>query len=883
MSFLEAATKVADYERNHKAINFNKILTINYLQRNMKKIVTLFFLLFSSILVLKAQQTVSVFGTVTEGGTAAPIEFALVFLKEINKSVETNAAGEYAINVPSGRVFTLQIRRIGYKEAKIPLEAMRAGTQRRIDVALVDSSSQQEVVIRDARLKDNGMVREDIKDFRLLPTTTGNLESVLPHIALGTNSGSGGELTSQYQVRGGNYDENLVYVNDFEIYRPQLIRAGQQEGLTFANADLMRDLSFSSGGFEARYGDKMSSVLDIKYKRPDSIRASVAGSFLGGSAHIEGSKKLGTEGYRRFRYLVGARYKTTKYLLGALDVTGEYVPNFADIQAYLTYDLSKSWQIGLLTNYNSSVYNFKPESRTAAFGVVNFTLGISTAFEGQERDRFENGMTGLSLTYLPDRKKNPYFLKFLASRFQSRETEGIDIIGSYTIGQVETNPNAQNAGKIVDVLGDGVQHQYVRNNLWSAVTNIEHKGGLELQGKTRPSVASSLAMTSTNNFLQWGVKLQSEQIEDKINEWERLDSALYSLPFDTTKLGIRSVYKTQNSLMSNRLSGFAQNTFTWRRDSVGEFQATLGVRSTYWDLNNEATVTPRLQLAYKPLNGKDISYRLSGGFYYQPPFYRELRAPTGIVNRNVQAQKSAQIVAGVTYDFSIGRLRRIPFRFIGEIYYKKLWDLVTYDVDNVRIRYAGLNNATGYITGVDMRINGEFVPGAESWINLSYLRARESLDGVQHKQRNIGDAKGTNIADVPRPTDQTVTIALFFQDYLPRNKNFKMHLNTTIGTGLPFGLPQNNDVYRNTYRLKPYHRVDLGFSVLMWDKDWLARKPHHFLRFTRQTWVSLEVFNLMAVANEASKTWVKTIYNTQFAIPNYLTSRRINLRLRTDF
>ena len=849
----------------------------------MKKVPLLLAFIFTLSIASKAQQTVSIFGTVTEGGTATPIEFAVVFLKETNKNVETNAAGEYAINVPSGRAVTLQISRVGYKEAKIVLEPMREGTQRRIDIALAPSTSQQEVVVKDTRLRDNGMVREDIKDFRLLPTTTGNLESVLPHIALGTNSGSGGELTSQYQVRGGNYDENLVYVNDFEIYRPQLIRAGQQEGLTFANADLMRDLSFSSGGFEARYGDKMSSVLDIKYKRPDSFHASVAGSFLGGSAHIEGSKRIGTEGYRRFRYLLGARYKTTKYLLGSLDVTGEYVPNFADIQAYLTYDLSKSWQIGLLSNYNLSAYNFKPESRTAAFGVVNFTLGIQTAFEGQERDRFENGMTGISLTYLPDRKKNPYFLKFLASRFQSRETEGIDIIGTYTIGQVETNPNAQNAGKIVDVLGEGVQHQYVRNNLWSAVTNIEHKGGFEIQGKQTPSVASSLAMTTVTNFIQWGAKFQSEQIEDKINEWERLDSALYSLPFDTTKLNIRNVYKTRNPLASNRLSAFAQNTFTWRRDSVGEFQATFGVRSTYWSMNDEATITPRLQLAYKPLNGKDISYRLSGGLYYQPPFYRELRAPNGIVNKNVLAQKSAQIVAGMTYDFSIGRLRRIPFRFITEIYYKKLWNLVTYDVENVRIRYAGLNNASGYITGWDMRVNGEFVPGAESWINLSFLRARESLDGVQHLQRDIGDPKGKNVDDVPRPTDQTMTLSVFFQDYLPKNKNFKMHLNTTIGTGLPFGLPQNNDVYRNTYRLKPYHRVDLGFSFLMWDRAWEARKPHHFLRFTRQTWMSLEVFNLMAVANEASKTWVKTIYNTQFAIPNYLTSRRINLRIRTDF
>ena len=847
-------------------------------QRFMKKILT-FALFFTFHFSVYAQNNATIFGTVTEGGTNTPIEFAIVFIKETNRSVETNAAGEYSIKVPEGRAVLLQVSRVGYKEGKINLEPMRAETQRRIDFTLVNSTSQQEVIIKDSRLKDNGMVREDVKDFKMLPTTTGNLESVLPHIALGTNSGSGGELTSQYQVRGGNYDENLVYVNDFEIYRPQLIRAGQQEGLTFANADLMRDLSFSSGGFEARYGDKMSSVLDIKYKRPDSFRMSVAGSLLGGSAHVEGSKKLdGTEGYRRFRYLVGARYKTTKLLLGSLDLKGEYVPNFADIQAYLTYDLSRSWQIGVLANLNQSVYNFVPRSRESAFGLINFTLGVRTVFEGQERDQFTNGMGGMSLTYLPDRKKNPFFLKFLASRFQTRETEGIDILGDYLIGEIETNPNKDNAGDIVSTLGTGTQHQFVRNTLWAAVTNIEHKGGYEIQLATKtPSVMKT-------NFLQWGVKYQSEQIEDKINEWERLDSALYSLPFDTTKLLVKNVYKTQNTLTSNRFTAFIQNKLTWRKDSVGEFQATVGVRAAYWDLNKEAFVTPRLQMAYKPLNWeKDVSFRLSGGLYYQPSFYREMRRPDGTVNTNELAQKSAQVVAGLTYDFSIGNLRRIPFRLITEIYYKKLWDLVTYDIDNVRIRYAGLNNATGYVMGWDMRINGEFVPGAESWINLSLLRARESLDGVQHRARDVGDPTGKPVADVPRPTDQLMTLSVFFQDYLPKNKNFKMHLNTTIGTGLPFGFPGNNIVFRNTYRLKPYHRVDLGFSVLMYDEAWKGKKPNHILRFTRQTWMSLEVFNLMAVANEASKTWIKTIYNTQFAIPNYLTSRRVNLRVRMDF
>jgi hypothetical protein len=865
----------------------------------MKIVKTIFWILTLAVSKLSAQNTATIFGTITEGGTNTPIEFAIVFIKETKLNVETNAAGEYAIKIPANKAVSLQVQRVGFKEAKVAIEPMRAESQKRIDISLVNTTSQQEVVVKSDRLKESGMVREDVKDFRLLPTTTGNLEAVLPHIALGTNSGSGGELTSQYQVRGGNYDENLVYVNDFEIYRPQLIRAGQQEGLTFANPDLMRDLSFSSGGFEAKYGDKLSSVLDIKYKRPDSFRLSASASALGGSAHVEGSLKLrDTEGYKKFRYLIGARYKTTRYLLGSLDLKGEYIPNFADIQAYLTYDLSRAWQLGVLANYNESVFNFQPRSQDRAFGLINFTVGVRTVFEGQERDRFSNGMGGISLTYLPDRRKNPFFLKFLASRFQTKEVEGIDIIGDYLIGEVETNPNKDNAGEIVSTLGTGTQHQFVRNTLWGAVTNLEHRGGFEFSSENSPSQQESFRAVSRSNFIQWGVKAQLENIEDKINEWERLDSALYSLPFDTTKLLVRNVYKTQNQLTTNRFTAFAQNTFTWRNDSVGEFQATLGVRAQYrqvtgesflnndtkpLSMNGESFITPRLQLAYKPLGGADISYRLSGGLYYQAPFYRELRRPDGTVNPSVQAQKSAQIVAGMTYDFSIGRLRRIPFRFITEVYYKKLWDLVTYDIENVRIRYAGLNNATGYILGWDMRLNGEFVPGAESWINVSLLRAREAITGVQHRARQTGDPVGKEAADVPRPTDQLVTISVFFQDYLPKNKNFKMHLNTTIGTGLPFGFPGNNEIFRNTYRLKPYHRVDLGFSVLLWDESRRARKPNHFLRFTRQTWMSLEVFNLMGVANEASKTWIKTIYNTQFAIPNYLTSRRVNLRLRMDF
>ncbi len=823
-------------------------------------------------------QSATIYGTLTDVTTGSFVEVATVYAKGGSVAAESNDKGEYALKVPTGLAIKLIISRLGFKESVIEIRALSVGERYRVDVALSPLASTMEIIIKENRTRDAGIIREDVRELKYLPSTTGNLESVLPHIALGTNSGTGGELSSQYQVRGGNYDENLVYVNDFEIYRPQLIRAGQQEGLTFANIDLIRDLTFSSGGFAAKYGDKLSSVLDIRYKRPDSLRSSIGMSFLGGSAHVEGSKKLDAEGYRRFRFLAGARYKTTQYLLGTLDTKGEYTPNFTDIQAYLTYDLTRSWQLGLIGNYNKSSYQFIPTSRNTALGLVNFALQLYSVFEGQEVDDFTTAMGGVALTYLPDLKRNPYFLKFLASTYQSTENERIDITGYYRLGEINTDPGSSTFGQVLSVLGTGVQQQYVRNFLTSNVTNVEHKGGVELQ-KTYDN-----SQKTSSHFFQWSAKYQHEYIFDKINEWERLDSAGYSIKTNPDTLNVRTVIKSRNTLSSNRLSAHFQDTYTLREDEKYELQVTAGVRGAFWTLNREAFVTPRLQVLFKPLAGsQNISYQLSGGLYYQPPFYRELRQRDGIVNPNVVSQKSAHLVGGFTYDFDMPKFGKKKFRFIAEAYYKKLWDLVSYDVDNVRVRYSGKNDATGYVTGLDMRINGEFVPGAESWINLSLLRAREKLDGIQHRQREVGQAEGVNVADVRRPTDQLLTLSIFFQDYLPRNKNFKMHLNTTIGTGLPFGLPENNTVYRNTYGFAPYHRVDIGFAVALWDEARRLRRPQHFMSFSRAAWLSLEVFNLLKVSNTASNTWIKTIYNSQYAIPNYLTSRRINLRLKMDF
>ncbi len=836
---------------------------------------TIGLLLFSSWIL--AQNTATINGSVKDENQVA-IEFVTVYIDSTSQATETAQNGRYSISIPAEQKVTLVFSRIGYKEARTEILAMPARSSRQIDVTLVSSSSDIEVVVKESKIQDAGIVREGVEQIKLLPSTTGNLESALPHIALGTSGGTGGELSSQYNVRGGNYDENLVYVNDFEIYRPQLIRAGQQEGLTFPNIDLIRDLSFSSGGFDAKYGDKLSSVLDVKYKRPDSLRASVSMSFLGGSAHVEGSLKIGKDNYRKLRYLIGARYKTTKYLLGTLDVSGEYTPNFSDVQAYVTYDISRDLQIGIMGNINRSVYQLIPDERSTAQGLISFALELFSVFEGQEVDDFTTQMGGVSLTYIPDRDRNPYFLKLLASRFQSDENERIDIIGDYSLRQIESDLGSSNFGEVLAELGTGTQHQYIRNFLDIRLTNIEQKGGIELQlDPDDPEVTSS-------HFIQYSAKYQREEIDDWINEWERLDSAGYSLPYNDESVEIFSVLKTRNKLNSNRFSGYLQETFTWRKESVAELQLTAGVRASYWDLNKETIIAPRGQLLYKPLGGNgDVSYRLAGGLYAQPPFYREMRGFDGVVNTNLKSQKSAHIVGGMTFDFYMGKRNPKKFRFITEAYYKSLWDMVPYEIENVRIRYYANNDGKGYVSGIDFRLNGEFVPGAESWINLSFLRAREQLDGVQHRAFEGNDLTSSDVDAVPRPTDQFMTMSMFFQDYLRKNKNVKMHLNFSLGTGLPFGIPNNNIELRNAYRYAAYHRVDIGFSFSLWDEARRAKRPTHWLNFTRKTWLSLEVFNLMQVQNQASNTWIKTILEQQYAIPNFLTSRRINLRMRMDF
>ncbi len=818
-------------------------------------------------------QSAKVFGLVKDIDTKAPIEFVTVFAKGTNAATETDLYGEYNLDVTTDDKVTLVFSRIGYVDTEYELPALTAGSKRNVNIELAPEISDVDIIIRSSKIEDVGMVKEEVTELKKLPTASGNFESILPHIALGASGGTGGELSSQYNVRGGNYDENLVYVNDFEIFRPQLIRSSQQEGLSFPNIDLIRDVSFSSGGFETKYGDKMSSVLDIRYKRPDAFKASATLSFLGASGHIEGSKKLGPNAYNKLRYLIGTRYKTTQYLLGSLDVDGEYTPNFGDVQSYLTYDINQDFQIGVLANYNVSQYNFIPQERVSASGLFTQVVQLTTVFEGQEVDAFRNAMGGLSLTYIPERKRNPFFLKLLASHYDNYESERFDILGFYRLSQVELDLEGEGGLNEVGVLGVGTQHIYARNRLNNNISNVQFRGGYEIQGDN----------DATNQFLQWGIKYQRENIDDRLNEWERIDSAGYSIPFSESEVLLSEVIKSENEINSYRFQGFLQNSYSISSQDNFEIKLTGGVRAHYWSYSQELNISPRFQLFYKPLRGdKDITFKLSGGIYYQPPFYRELRNPQGIINPNIKSQKSTHIVAGMSYDFFMKRISRKKFRLITELYYKKLENLISYEIDNVRIRYSGENDAEGYVAGMDLRINGEFVPGAESWINVSLLQAREQLDGIEHLKRNVGDTIAMTVSYVPRPTDRFFNLSMFFQDYLPGNNDFKMSLNLSFGSGLPFGLKGNNQIFRNTFRFKNYQRVDIGFLYQLWNENKRSQRPNHALKWSNNAWIGLEVFNLLQIANVGSNTWIKTIGSQQYAIPNFLTSRRINLRLRID-
>ena len=787
----------------------------------------------------------SIKGSVTDSLYQA-IPFANITIKAANEGGITNENGHFSFISSMQTPFTLIVSSVGFHTKEV--EIKNSQETNNIRITLTQKHENISEVDVKGNIIDQSFSKIDPKLTNRLPDAGGGNIEGLVKSQMGVSSNN--ELSSQYRVRGGNYDENLVYVNDIEIYRPFLIRSGQQEGLSFINPTLISSIKFSPGGFEAQYGDKMASVLDVRYKQPNELRGSISASFLGASGHIEGSSKD-----QRFTAITGVRYKTNQYLLGSLDVSGDYNPSFFDAQTFLTYRLSEKWQLEALGYYSQNNYSFAPVDRETTFGTINEVKKLKIYFEGQEKDLFQTGLGALSLKFLPN-TSNQY--KITAMGYRTYEEETYDILGQYWLQNIEnpdgTTPDPRDG---IQNIGVGSNLEHARNNLIGIINNVAFQGKHQLN----------------EHLLSWEVKYQHEYFKDHINEWEMRDSAGYSLPYSNKEVKFVYAYNADLKTSTNRITSYLQDEFKWNTNN-GLLLINAGIRTNYWDFNNEFLLSPRINLLYYPNTNKTTRLRLASGIYYQSPLYREMRMPNGRLNENIKSQKSLQFVVGFDHLFEAkGR----PFKFTSEAYYKHMTNINPYQVDNVRIRYSGKNNAKGYATGIDFKLNGELVKGVESWANLSIMKSEEDiLDDYYIETDENGNQTIVYPGYIPRPSDQRVTFTLFFQDYLPNNPSFRVNLNLLFSTGLPFGPPQSPR-YMAIHRMPAYRRVDIGFSKDL--SKWINSKN----RIVRECWIGFEVFNLFDISNTISYFWVNDIHNRQYAVPNYLTSRRINLKLTAHF
>jgi hypothetical protein len=773
--------------------------------------------------------------------------------------ISTNDSGYFRIEVQADKAFALIFSHTSRKpEQKNFL--LNEGEEESITIRMEKGENiLPEVIITDQRDRNEaGLIKPNPKTIINLPSAITGVESMIK-VFVGSNN----ELTSQYSVRGGSYDENLIYVNDFEVFRPYLIRNGQQEGLSFINPEMVRNINFYTGGFQARYGDKMSSVLDIQYKKPKRF---------GGSAYVgileQGVQLEGASSNNKFTYLLGARNRSNKNLLSSQSTEGNYVPSSSDFQALLTYRLGKKWDAELLGNISKSKFSLVPEFNQLTSSVFSpfFTvnLGIDIYFDGQEKDEYSTNMLGFSLTNQVSKKLK---LKWMASRFENDERENIDITGAYLFGERDFDKSQPTYGLIINPLGAGVYQNFARNKLNIENWNIGHRGYLD----------------KGNHALQWGLSYDKAMIHDKLNEWEYQDSAGYSLPYQPNLLQLNKVTKSSSDIDINKYSGFIQdNILLGDSNSRRSVTLTAGVRFNYNSLNKEFLISPRIGASWKPDWKKDIVFRVAAGAYHQPPFYRELRRYDGTVNTALKAQKSWQGVAGFDYNFK--GLAGRPMRWTTEAYYKRMSDVVPYDIDNVRIRYFGENIAKAYAAGIEMRLFGELVKDAESWISIGFMKTKEDIEGDTYKNYTLNDQnepidsvtleKGW----VRRPTDRTITFGMFFQDYLATNKNFKVYLNLLYGTNLPYNIP-GSVKYRNGLEIPPYIRIDMGFSALLLDSDKSKRRSHSPFRNFESIWASLELFNVIDRANTISYLLIKDFSNTIYTMPNRLTPRLVNFKI----
>jgi hypothetical protein len=765
-----------------------------------------------------------------------PIEFINVSLKGFEGGTASRNDGTFQLSIPSGRKISLVFSHLNYQTQQKEVH-LNSGEKKKLKIVMISKDQKlSEVLIKGNNKTRRNVISVDSKLLNKVPVSSSGAVEQLIKTLPGVSSNN--ELSSQYSVRGGNFDENLIYVNDIEVYRPYLVRSGQQEGLSFINSDLVSAIQFSSGGFDAKYGDKMSSVLDIRYKTPTEFEASASVSLLGASAHIADQSKN-----KKFSYLTGIRYKTNSYLLSSLDTKGEYEPRHTDFQGLFNYKLNEQLEVQVFGSISKNRYLFRPTDRETSFGTINTPLKLRMFFDGQEKDQFFNHMEAVTLQYHPNSNN---LIKLIASHFESEEEETFDIQGQYYLNELFTTQGGDQ-DESLEHLGIGTTLDHARNELNLTVSTIELKGSHNF-GK---------------QFLQWGVKAKEESIHDKINEWQYRDSAGYSIPFANDKVLLAYSRNAKNRITSRHLSSFLQNTFSWE-GTKGEFQLTTGIRYHYWDYNREHYYSPRLSLVYLPAWAPNFRFRIASGYYQQVPSYREMLTISGTVSENINAQKSIHYVLGQEYYFKAWNR---PFKFSTELYYKDLRTLLPYEIDNVRIRYYGNQRAKGYATGLDLRINGEFVPGTESWASLSVMRTKEDI---------VGDGKGY----IPRPTDQSINFSMFFQDYLPNNPSYKMQLSLFYGGGLPFWSPKTGKQGK-AFRMPAYRRVDLGFSKVLIDKN--KRQYKGILRHFKSLWLSMEIFNLLDINNTISYFWINDIRSNQYAVPNYLTSRKLNFKLSAKF
>ncbi len=834
----------------------------------MRFIVTIIIFLLANNQIL-AQQKTLVSGKVIDENDQ-PLQSVSIQILNKQKGTTTDKEGSFSISITPKKATALVFSFTGYKTVQKNF-LLSIGENETIVVKMERLTKQlQEVTVSDDRERrgEAGRVVIDASKSLVNPSPIGGIESLIK-VFVGSNN----ELTSQYSVRGGSYDENLIYVNDFEVFRPYLVSSGQQEGLSFINPEMTGNVKFYNGGYQAKYGDKMSSVLDITYRKPKAFGGSAYIGLLEQGLHLEGTANKG-----KVTYNFGVRNRSNRNLLSSQETKGNYVPSSSDLQGLITYQASDKWLLEVLANISATKFTLYPEESKLTSSVFSpvFTanLGLDIYFQGQEKDKYSTNFIGLSATHQP--RKN-LKLKWMLSHFNDAEEENKDITAAYLFGERDFDKSKSSYGLIVSPLGAGVYLNYGRNKLNIDVWNASHKGSLD-KGK---------------HFLQWGNTIEQQVITDKLNEFQYNDSAGYSLPYNPSVLQLYSVLKSKTDLNVTRFNGYFQNNIQFKDSADVVLQ--IGLRYNYNTLNNELLFSPRMGISFKPKKWqKDVVIKASAGIYNQPPFYRELRRYDGSVNTNLKSQKSWQVSAGLDYNF---KLFQRPARLTTEAYYKNMTDLVPYDIDNVRIRYFGQNSAKAYAVGFETRLYGELVKDAESWVSFGLLNTHEKIDNFFYQQYKnaageiinvnstdqvIKDSARTDVGYVRRPTDRLITFGLFFQDYLSTNKNVKFYMNALYGSNLPYNIP-NSVKYRNALVIEPYIRIDMGFSALLLDGEKAARRSHSPFKNFQSVWASVEIFNIIDRANTISYLLIKDFQNNTFTLPNRLTPRLLNLKLIARF